>query len=334
MSPAQLAKSLASAEGFDLVGVAPAARSLSHEAYMAWLGHGYHSSMAYLERHALAKQDPRSLLAGARSILMVGLNYSQPIEYVPGFPRIARYAQGRDYHKVIRSRLRRVARALDRHYPEHQYRICVDSAPLLEREFASRAGLGWIGKNTLLINSHRGSWFLLGALLTTLEMEPDIPAEGGCGTCRECIDACPTGCIVLQDGRWQIDARRCISYLTIEHRGEIEPDLQQAMDNWTFGCDVCQEVCPFNHRRPHQPQRADYTTDVEMLPSRAWPKLRELRAMTNHVWDELSRGSPIRRSTQAGWQRNVEINLTNLSNNSDGVGEVERADSVLGADKP
>lgn len=321
MTPAELAalaKHRLGEEGFDLIGICSAEEPVTADAYDSWLAKGYHGQMAYLERHSQLKKNPRLLLPGARSVIMVGLNYAQSGEHRSGQPRVATYALGRDYHGVIRGKLKRVAKALQQEASAAQFRICIDSAPLLERELAVRAGLGWIGKNTMLIDSRRGSWFLLGAMLTTLDLPFDAPAIGGCGNCRTCIDACPTGCIVFEDDRWQIDARRCISYLTIEHKGPIDAALSGMVGDWTFGCDVCQAVCPFNQRRSSQPQRAQTTREPAFLERRHLPSLSESMGLTDAAWDALSIGSPIRRAKLAGWQRNVAVNLANAGKGRDG----------------
>jgi len=265
--------------------------------------------MDYLRRHLDAKRDPRSLLPSCQSIIAVGLNYNQPNPISANRPRIARYALGRDYHKVIRGKLKRLGEWLGQEHANVEQRICVDSAPLMERDFALLTGLGWYGKNTMLINSQRGSWFLLGFLLTNLSIDSDTPAIGNCGKCRACIDACPTGAIVHEDGRWQVDARRCISYLTIEHRGEIEGGLQARMGGWTFGCDICQEVCPFNRPRPSQPLRAVQTQEKDFLAVREWPGLQQLRVIEQQDWDRLTQGSPVRRAGIEGLRRNASVNL-------------------------
>jgi epoxyqueuosine reductase len=181
----------------------------------------------------------------------------------------------------------------------------------MERDFANMAGLGWFGKNTMLINSRKGSWFFLGLLLTTIDFEPDEPALGGCGTCSRCIDACPTGAIVNEEGRWQIDARRCISYLTIEHAGAMDPDVESAIGDWTFGCDICQEICPFNEPRSSQPERARVTAEPDFLEGRSLPSLKALADIPWADWDELTRGSPMRRTGLEGLRRNAAINLRN-----------------------
>lgn len=298
--------------GFTACGVAPAVPSESWEFYRDWLDGGLDAEMGYLREHLDLKRDPTNLLPGARSVVAVSLNYNQPNPARPGEPRIARYARGRDYHKVLRGKLRRLAAWVEATHPGSRSRGCVDSAPILEREYAHRAGLGWFGKNTMLIDSRTGSWFFIGILLTTAEFEPDAPAIGGCGTCTRCIDACPTGAIVQRGGRWQVDARKCISYLTIEHRGEFSPEQAAMVGDWTFGCDVCQEVCPFNQARPSQPKRAPITVEADFLGWRPWPPLAEVAELMPDRWDELTKGSAIRRATLEGIRRNARANLRHL----------------------
>jgi len=311
MLPTEALKRKAHSLGFELAGVCPIDAPVHWSEYGQWLDRGFAGTMDYLQQHLAMKRDPRSLLATAKSIVAVGLNYNQDNPAEPGSPHFARYARGRDYHKVVRGKLRRLADWLDGEHPGGDHRACVDSAPILERDYANSAGLGWFGKNTMLINSQRGSWFFIGLLLTSLEFEPDSPAIGGCGSCRACIDACPTGAIVNTEGRWQVDARRCISYLTIEHRGEIEPELASQMGGWTFGCDVCQEVCPFNQPRESQPIRALETQEPDFLKLRMWPPLAEVAEIDDVRWDELTQGSPIRRTGLEGIRRNARINLKN-----------------------
>lgn len=293
--------------GFDLCGVAAAVETPHLAAYRRWLERGFHGEMGYLAEHLPLKEHPEKLLPNVRSVIAVGLNYNQPNPPIEGRPRIARYAQGRDYHKVIRTKLRRLAEWIEREYPGAQCRPCVDSAPICERDFANLAGLGWFGKNTMLINSQRGSWFFLGVLLTTVEFDADPPAFGGCGTCMRCVEACPTGAIVHVDGRWQVDARSCISYLTIEHKGEIPHELADRMGPWTFGCDVCQEVCPFNQPRTNNPLRAQTTQEPDFLGRRNWPTLAEIENLPYEAWDTLTQGSAVRRTGLEGLQRNARI---------------------------
>ncbi len=311
MSLSETVKRSAQELGFDLVGICDAGPALSWEAYRAWLERGSHGTMAYLARHLEPKRGAESLLPGAKSVIAVGLNYHQPNPHRASHPHIASYALGRDYHKVLRGKLRKLQGELAQLRSNATFRICVDSAPVLEREYAHRAGLGWFGKSTMLINSRRGSWFVIGLLLTDLEIEEDEPATGGCGTCTACIDACPTGCIVFADERWQVDARNCVSYLTIEHKGPISEGLRQKLGSWTFGCDVCQEVCPFNQPRANQPDRANSTTVPDFLRTRDWPGLKEVNLLTPEEWDRLTQGSPVRRATLQGFQRNAAVNREN-----------------------
>ncbi|MBL8047849.1 MAG: tRNA epoxyqueuosine(34) reductase QueG [Chthonomonas sp.] len=290
-------RAAATALGFDQCGFAAITEPESLPALDAWLAAGFHGSMRYMADRRDLRADPTALLSGAKTAIMVALNYNQaPLPQV----KIARYALGRDYHKVIRGKLRRLVTALDTMHPGHEHRPVVDSAPFLEREFAHRAGLGWFGKNTMLIDSRRGSWFFIGALLTTLEIEPDPPSIGGCGSCRACIDACPTGAIVQLQERWQVDARRCISYQTIEHRGELEVDT----NGWVFGCDVCQEVCPFNEPRATQPLRAQPTQEPDFA-AREWPDPKAIASLEAAEWDQLTLGSAVRRTGFDGLRRNA-----------------------------
>ena len=291
-------KQLALDLGFTTVGITPAAPvPQSIEAYRKWLEADFHADMAYLAEHEPLKQDPKTLLPGAKSLVVVTLNYYQD---PPPNVKIARYALGRDYHKELRSRLKKLETTIKREHPDSQNRICVDSAPIMERAYAHMAGLGWFGKNTMLIDSKRGSWFFIGVLLTTLELEPDTPSEGGCGTCRLCIEACPTGAIVQLDGRWQVDSRSCISYQTIENRGELTVDT----DGWVFGCDVCQEVCPFNQPRESQPLRATMTT-IAAFRAREFPNSRQLATISEGDWNAITQGSAIRRAGLEGLKRNA-----------------------------
>lgn len=294
--------------GFDSAGFSTVTPPVGFAHYERWLANDHHAGMGYLVRHKKLRADPKSLLPEAKTVVAVTLNYNQELNVRPGFPKIARYAQGRDYHKVLRQRLRRLAQFIDQIAPGSVSRACVDSAPIFEREYANRAGLGWFGKNTMLIDTRRGSWFFIGLLLTSAEFDPDNPAEGGCGTCTKCIDACPTTAIVNKDGRWQVDSRRCISYLTIEHKGAFDQDQSKMVGDWTFGCDVCQEVCPFNAPRPHQPERAAPTATLDFMP-REWPTLTRLTQISYDDWDDLTRGSAVRRAGHHGLARNAKACL-------------------------
>ncbi len=246
--------------GFALVGISPAKPSRYADQVRQWIADGRHGEMGYLANHLDVRLDPGKLVEGARSVICVADKHAESIDTPPPDDRpkgrIARYAFGRDYHKSMKKRLHRLADELKQRYPEHTFRSTVDTAPILEREYAALAGLGWIGKHTLLIHPKYGSYFLLGTIVTTLGLTHSgsdaalLPGAGvdHCGTCTRCIDACPTQCINT-DGPRALDATRCISYLTLEHRSAIDESLHQAMGDWVAGCDVCQEVCPHNRER-------------------------------------------------------------------------------------
>jgi epoxyqueuosine reductase len=228
-------RELARVCGFELAGVAEAAPLVEAAHFHAWVAAGYHGQMGYLTgRRAALREDPRTLLPAARSVISVGKLYDAA---GPERAGIARFARGPDYHVTVRRGLERLAALLEERHGPFAWRACVDTAPLLERALARRAGLGWIGKNTLLINQPLGSWFVLGELLVSLELEPGAPPPDRCGSCTRCIDACPTGALVAPR---VLDARRCISYLTVE--------LRRAVERHVFGCDICQEVCPWNQK--------------------------------------------------------------------------------------
>lgn len=284
--------------GFDLVGIVAADAETHWDFTREWIEAGRHGDMAYLANHLEAKRSVRNLLPGCESIVMVGLMYKISDPNV----HIAKYAQGRDYHKVLTAKLRKLAAQL----PAGEHRICTDAQPLMERELAHLAGLGWFGKNSMLIHSRLGSYFVLGGLLTTLTLEPDLPAEGGCGTCRACIDACPTGAIIHDRGRWQVDARECISTWTIEQDGLLSEDQLSRSAPYVFGCDICQDVCPFNAERESQPERARLTKEPDFLQKSAIAQrsLTEMAEITDEEWDLETRGSPVRR---AGFAKFVQI---------------------------
>ncbi len=253
MSPATLTARLkeeARRLGFQLTGVCRPVTPDGYPRFLRWLESGYAGQMHYLPRRKDAYEHPRHVLEGVRSILLLGMNYrtSEPAEVSSGAGRISRYAWGRDYHDLIRDRLHMLANQLGEWSPATVARGVVDTAPLLEREFAELAGLGWIGKNTLLLNQQQGSWFFLAALLTDVELAYDQQRETDhCGSCTACLDACPTDAFVQP---YVLDARRCISYLTIELKTSIPAELRAPMGDWLFGCDVCQDVCPWNRRVP------------------------------------------------------------------------------------
>ena len=302
--------------GFELAGIAQALPPADFARYRAWIEAGFAGEMRYLTDHRAAlRTDPRNLLPGARSVVCVGKCYNRPEPYStgcrdPGRGWISRYAWGRDYHAVMRAGLKRLAARLrEEAGGEFRYRIAVDTAPLLERSFARLAGLGWIGKNSCLIHERSGSWYFLGELLTTLELSPDVPPPDRCGTCTRCIEACPTAAIVPADSAaegpaYTIDARLCIAYLTIERRGPFSAGEDGLLGRHVFGCDICQDVCPWNRRAPA-------ATDPAFAARHYAPPLEELAALSWQEFDELFRGSPVRRVRYTGFLRNVAAAMGN-----------------------
>jgi epoxyqueuosine reductase len=299
-------KRLARECGFELAGTARA-EPLPDDSrrYLDWVDRGMAGAMGYLtDRRAQVRTDPKLLLASARSIICVGKLYNGPE------PRstdantvergwISRYAWGQDYHDVVRRGLESLAAKLG---PAHEYKICVDTAPLLERSYAREAGLGWIGKNTCLINQEIGSWVFLGEILTSLAVEPDSPPPDRCGTCTRCIDACPTQAIT--SGGYEIDARRCIPYFTIELHGAAPEEMRAGIGQHIFGCDICQDVCPWNSRAPLAQEPAFQARHYA-------PQLEDLAALTEDEFRSKFRGSPIQRAKYAGFLRNVAIAMGN-----------------------
>lgn len=312
--------------GFDRVGITDT--DLADDAgYLDdWLAAGHHGTMDYLARGRDLRARPEALHPHVVRVISVRMNYlpyAAPSGAVLGDPVsafVSRYALGRDYHKVLRTRLRRLARRIETRAGPHGHRVFTDSAPVLEKALARKAGLGWIGKHTNLIAADAGSWFFLGEIFTSLPLPVDRPATNHCGTCRACIDVCPTRAIV---GPYRLDARRCISYLTIELRGTIPPDLRPGIGNRIFGCDDCQLVCPWNRfaRLSAEPdfaprQGLDAATLIELF---AWDEP-EFLARTE--------GSAIRRTGHEGWLRNIAVALGNalrITRDRAQIAAIERA---------
>ena len=294
-------------------------------AYENWLSLGRHGSMDYLanERARISRRDPGLILPECRAILMLGVRYADPGTLQPDngtgpSGRVAAYAWGRDYHLVLPERLQELARFIEKlagsAVPQRWY---TDTGPILERDLAQRAGLGWIGKNTCLINPKQGSYFLLAEILVGIELEPDLPFTADrCGTCTRCIQACPTGCILPNR---TLDARRCISYLTIENKGEIPPELRVQMGNWAFGCDICQMVCPWNRF-----SAKEYDQALAAYPGQPNPDLRAELMLTPQDFNRKFKESPIQRARRRGYLRNVAVALGN-SGNPAGEPALERA---------
>lgn len=288
--------------GFDAIGVTSADPLPDEERLRRWLAAGAHGDMAYLERTAGQRAHPRSLLPEARSVLVCAVSYHDsavdgPDEHATGdHMRVARYARRRDYHRVLRRQLVRLGQILEGAAPGSQWRVTVDGSPLLEKALARRAGLGWIGRNTLLIHPELGSELVLGCLLTDVALPTSPPQADRCGDCRACMAACPTA--ALQDDRW-LDARRCLSYLTLEHRGPIPGHLGSRLGDRLAGCDECQRACPFN-RFPARP--------VPLLP--AHPGLGKLQRsalerLSPEEWRLLVRGTPVKRLDFERFRRNL-----------------------------
>ncbi len=313
MSPADKSrwiKDLAGQAGFERAGIAPAALVYRADRYRRWLAEGRAGQMDYLRRNVETRLDPRRLLPGARSVIMVAHSYYQPWPARPEgdgpHGRVAMYAWGRDYHRVMRKKLYALVDQARAGLAEpFEARVCVDTAPLLERQWAAAAGIGWIGKNTLVINRELGSYFFLGGVVTTLELAPDAPVADHCGRCTRCLQACPTGAL---DRPYEMDAGRCISYLTIEHRQNVSEALQPLMGDWVYGCDVCQEVCPHNRDLPIARQ-ADYA----VRPPAPYPSLAELLNWRPEDYDERLRGRAMRRASLSMLQRNARIALQNAA---------------------
>jgi epoxyqueuosine reductase len=298
-------KTLARECGFELAGVAraePLAEDFAR--YGIWAAQGMAGEMRYLtDRRAEVRRDPRNLLEGARSIVCVGKLYNQPLpDEREGHAVFARYALGRDYHDVLRDGLDQLAEKLHAVEP-HSWKVCVDTAPLLERGYARQAGLGWIGRNTCLINEPLGSWFFLGELITTLDIQPDAPPPDRCGTCMRCIEACPTAAIVASGDGWTLDARRCISYLNIELRGPIPEEQSDWLGPRVFGCDICQEVCPWNSKAP---ETSDPAFQPRYDPA---PPLEELAGLSEAAFRDRYRNTPVMRAKYDGFRRNVALAL-------------------------
>ncbi len=304
---ASLLKQWALDAGFDRAGVAALGPAEHGPAFRRWLERGDHATMAYLERRVEERLDPRRLLPGARSALCVTLQYA-PLageDEASGdlWPRVARYARGADYHDLMSDRLRRLGERVESAFPGSATRAYVDTGPVLERELAARAGLGAVGKNTMLLHPDGGSWFLIGELLLTLDLAPDLPLADLCGSCTRCLEACPTGALVEP---YRLRSDLCISYWTIEHRGEIPAATRPALADWVFGCDLCQEACPWNAAPP----AADHP-ELRLPPERAELTLAGLLTLTREAYVERFRGSPMKRARLDGLRRNAAIAAAN-----------------------
>jgi epoxyqueuosine reductase len=297
-----LVKEIAQAHGFDQCGIAKAvpldddARRLER-----WLQKGYHGDMHYMGNHFDLRVDPTKLVPGAKTVITVLYNYFPDETQQIGIPKIAKYAYGEDYHLVIRKKLQLFLQSVREKMGHVEGRGFVDSAPVLERSWAQRSGLGWIGKNGNLINKKMGSFFFIATLITDLELEPDVPhATDHCGTCSRCVDACPTDAILIDK---TVDASKCISYFTIELKSKDLPeDLKSKSENWIFGCDICQDVCPWNRfSKPHQHQELEPFKEIMQFNIEDWLDINE------ESFKKIFKHSPLKRSGFEGIKRNLRL---------------------------
>jgi epoxyqueuosine reductase len=326
MDPIQLAgqiKTWAHELGFQQAGISNIDLS-EHETHLLnWLGKGFHADMEYMQRHGTRRSRPQELVPGTIRVISVRMDYFPPAGEPPenvldqdGLAYVSRYALGRDYHKIIRKRLQQLAGRIEQQVGEFGYRAFTDSAPVLEKALAEKAGLGWIGKHSNLLNSKAGSWFFLGELYTDLPLPEDEAASDHCGSCNRCIDACPTDAIVAP---FQVDAGRCISYLTIENHGSIPEPLRAAMGNRIYGCDDCQIVCPWN-------KFSTPTPEADFLPRNQLdaPQLVDLFAWEEDEFLRRTEGSPIRRIGHQSWLRNIAVALGNAVTNASVIEALEK----------
>lgn len=290
--------------GLEAFGIAPVELPLRRRYYEEWISDGNHGQMQWMERNNDRRLNPATLIPEARSIICVGLNYYQDNPERRG--RLARYALGKDYHKVLLKKLKALCTIMRETYGGLQ-RPYVDTGPVLEKPIAALAGLGWQGKSTILINRKKGTWLFLGIIVTTLDLPTNqTPPKDNCGKCTRCIDACPTGAIT---GPYQLDARRCISYLTIEHKEAIPLEYRRAIGDRLYGCDECLDVCPWNHWAKQ--------TQESKFAARPLPDLTTMLGWTQEIFDETMAGTPIRRAGLSRWQRNTCVVLGNIGTTAD-----------------
>lgn len=289
--------------GFSFVGMARA-EQMDEEARRLedWLNKDMHGKMAYMANHFEKRIDPRKLVDGARSVITLMYNYhTEQQQHDPQAPKISKYAYGEDYHFVVKRKLKDLLRFIGEQIGEVHGRCFVDSAPVLERDWARRSGVGWMGKNTMLIHPRAGSYFFLAELILDLDLEYDAPIKDYCGTCTRCIEACPTEAISPEG--YVVDGSKCISYFTIELRDEALPtEFKGKFEHWMFGCDICQEVCPWNRfATPHQESAFEPKPELLALQKKDWEEI------TEEIFKELFRESPVKRTGYQGLKRNIEF---------------------------
>lgn len=300
-SRTSLVRQIAGELGFDHIGISKARRLDEEEDKLAdWLRQGHHGDMAWMENNFEKRLDPQKLVPGAKSVVSLVYNYFTDETQKEGAPKISMYAARRDYHRVLKKKLKHLLHRIQEDVGNVQGRCFVDSAPVMERQWAQNGGLGWLGKNTLLIHPKRGSYYFLAELILDLELEPDHAIRDHCGTCRACIDACPTEAIA--DEGYLLDASRCISYLTIELKDAIPNELAPKMEDWVFGCDICQQVCPWNRFSKENAEDAlQPRREILDLNREDWYE------MTEDVFDEVFSGTPVKRTKYSGIRRNLKV---------------------------
>ncbi len=304
MSPerhAQLIRDAALRLGFQAVGFSKAER-LDEEAQRLeeWLNRGYHGEMSYMERHFEKRVDPRLLVPGTKSVVTLLYNYYTPIKQTDeSAPKISQYAYSEDYHYVIKRKLKELSQEIRNEIGDVHGRVFVDSAPVMERSWAERAGLGWIGKHSLILNRERGSFAFIAVMMLDIEIEPTQPTHDYCGTCTRCIDACPTDAIV---GDKLVDGSKCISYFTIELKDQIPTEVKGQFENWMFGCDICQDVCPWNRfAQPHNEPAFEPKQQLLDMTRQDWIDL------TEDVFTDIFDRSPVQRTGYEGLKRNIRF---------------------------
>ena len=293
----QLIKKSAKNLGFLSCGISKA-EFLEEEAprFEKWLNEQKHGQMAYMENHYDKRLDPRLLVPGAKSVVSLLLNYYTDEHQVEGAPKISKYAYGADYHFVIKEKLKQLFQILQEEIGEINGRVFVDSAPVMDKAWAGRSGLGWMGKNTNMINKKVGSFFFIAEMILDLKLDYDTPVTDHCGTCTACIDSCPTEALTP----YNIDASRCISYLTIELKDQIPSEFQNKMDNWSFGCDICQDVCPWNRfSKPHNEPLFEPRSELLEFTKKDWEEL------TETTFDIIFKNSAVKRTRYKGLKRNL-----------------------------
>ena len=312
MSITETVKQIGYELGFQQVGITNTDLNSEHANYHQWIARHYHGEMGYMARNVSKRLNPGELVPNTLSVICVSLNYlleqeEKPFDIIEDGSRayVSRYALGRDYHKLMRKRLKKFADRISAQFGDLGYRVFTDSAPVLEKALAAKAGIGWQGKHSNILSRDHGSWFFLGEIFTDMQLNADQPVDNHCGRCSSCIDVCPTRAIVAP---YVVDARRCISYLTIEHRSAIPVEFREAIGNRIYGCDDCQLVCPWN-------RFAEYTNEIDFQPRHDLDTLSLLEcfAWTSDDFYRKMEGSAIRRIGFECWQRNIVVALGNAA---------------------